>query len=99
LIVQNLFINSDDFNCPISYYLLNEEGRDLEDLLESGNGNPSIRIDKGGKVVIDETRYNGLTFVFNIMAVTRFNQPVVRRVKLINFDRFNASVMLEEEND
>ena len=58
-----MFANSDEYNCPVSYYLINEWGRDLSSLLESGISTV-VRINENGDLVIDEAQYDGLTFVF-----------------------------------
>jgi len=60
--VFTMFNNTDEFNCPIQYYLLNEWGKDLTYLQESGQS--MIRMDKEGFINVDEVRYNNVTFVF-----------------------------------
>lgn len=75
-----MFTNSDEFNCPIQYYLLNEWGRDLTALLESGQS--MVRLDTEGFINVDEVRYNGKTFVFQVMALTRYNEPLFKTIRI-----------------
>ena len=55
-----MFNNSDEFNCPIQYYLINEWGKDLTYLLESGQS--MVRLDQEGFINVDEVRYDNKTF-------------------------------------
>jgi hypothetical protein len=60
--VQEMFSNSDEYNCPISFYLVSDWGKDLTYLLESGKS--MVRIADDGRIAVDEVRYNDLTFIF-----------------------------------
>lgn len=57
--IFTMFNNTDDFNCPIQFYLLNEWGKDLTNLLESGQS--EVRLDKNGYLNVDEVRYDNKT--------------------------------------
>lgn len=78
--VESLFTNSDEYNCPVTYYLINENGRDLSGLLNSKKN--FVRIDENGRFAVDEARYNGLTYVFKVLAMTQFDKPIFKKVRI-----------------
>ena len=60
--------------------MIEDKGRDLSGLLNSKRN--FVRIDENGKFAVDEAKYNGLTYVFKVLALTKFDKPVFKKVRI-----------------
>jgi hypothetical protein len=41
-----------------------------------------VRINENGFFAVDEARYSGLTYAFKVMAITKFDKPIFKTVKI-----------------
>ena len=86
-----MFTNSDSINCPMTLSIVDTDGitalpSDLAELV----------MIKEDYVVVDQTKYDGSTLNVRLIALTPFNSPVYKDVKINRFC-LEPTVALEDD--